>query len=351
MRAIAMGSSKTIKLGNLCIGGGSQISVQSMLSCDTMDSGAVFSQIDALVAEGCDVIRLAVEHEKAAEISKNYLNYCPVPLVADVHFDYKLAIKCSEIGFSKIRVNPGNVSRDRLKDIIACCKANNTAIRLGVNGGSLEKELIKKLGVTAQSLSISALENIRIFEALGFDNLIVSIKSSCIQTTVSANRLLKESCPYPLHIGITESGFGEEGVLKSAIGIGAMLLDGIGDTIRVSLTGDPVSEVRAGKGILKALGLIDYVEVISCPTCSRCKFDLLSVAKEVKKMTDGVNKKMKIAVMGCVVNGPGEAGDADFGVAGGGDGTAAIFRKGIVVKAVSFDKIIEALNEELYRKI
>ncbi|MCL2555764.1 MAG: flavodoxin-dependent (E)-4-hydroxy-3-methylbut-2-enyl-diphosphate synthase [Firmicutes bacterium] len=346
-----MGSQKTIKLGSKSIGGDSSILVQSMLSCDTLNKDAVFYQIDALINEGCDVIRLAIENEEAIKTSKEYLNYSSVPLVADVHFDYKLAIKCSEIGFSKIRVNPGNISRDKLKNIITSCKANGTAIRLGVNGGSLEKNLIKTYGVNAKSLAISALENIKIFESLDFENLIVSIKSSCVKTTVMANRLLSQSCPYPLHIGITESGFGEDGIMKSAIGIGAMLLDGIGDTIRVSLTGDPIEEVKAGKEILKALNLINYVEVVSCPTCSRCKFDLLKVAKEVKELTKGIKKKMKIAVMGCVVNGPGEAMDADLGVAGGGDGMAVIFKKGRIIKTVAFDKIIETLNEELFRKI
>jgi len=346
-----MSSSKVVKLRSLSIGGDNPISVQSMLSCDTLDKNAVCSQIDTLINEGCDVIRLAVENEKAIKIVKEYLEYSAVPLVADVHFDYKLAMKCSEIGFSKIRVNPGNISRDKLKEIVACCKKNKTAIRLGVNGGSLEKNLIKKYGITAESLSMSALENIQIFEDLGFENLIVSIKSSCIKTTVLANRLLKNRCNYPLHIGITESGFSEDGVIKSAIGIGAMLLDGIGDTIRVSLTGDPIDEVRVGKGILSALGLVDCVDVVSCPTCSRCKYDLLSVAKDVKELTKGIKRKMKIAVMGCIVNGPGEALDADFGVAGGGDGKAAIFRMGEVIKVVSSDKIMEALSEELHRKI
>jgi len=346
-----MASKKQVLLNNLSIGGGSKISVQSMLSCDTLDKVAVFCQIDALINEGCDIIRLAIENETALDAAKEYLAYSKVPLVADIHFDYKLALAASEAGFSKIRVNPGNVSRDKLKNIIACCKKNNTAIRLGINGGSLEKDLLKKYGISPKALAQSALENIKIFEDLGFDNLIVSIKSSCVLTTVMANRLLYESCVYPLHIGITESGFGEEGILKSAIGIGAMLLDGIGDTIRVSLTGDPCEEVRIGRGILKALNLIDCIEVVSCPTCSRCKFDLLKVASEVKKMTKGVDKKMKIAVMGCIVNGPGEAMDADFGVAGGGDNKAVIFRRGQVIKTVAFDKIMEALNEELFRKI
>ncbi|MCL2822268.1 MAG: flavodoxin-dependent (E)-4-hydroxy-3-methylbut-2-enyl-diphosphate synthase [Firmicutes bacterium] len=331
----------------LKIGGGNPLVVQSMLSCDTLDKDAVFSQIDSLIKAKCGVIRIAVENKGAANLCKQYLHYSKVPLVADIHFDPQLAITCSEIGFSKIRLNPGNINSDKFDSVVAACKANGTAIRLGVNGGSLDKDLAKKHGVTPKSLALSAINSIKVFEKLNFDNLIVSIKSSCIKTTVLANRLLKIDCPYPLHIGITESGFGTSGLVKSAIGIGAMLLDGIGDTIRVSLTDDPVAEVKAAYDILKALNLTDSVQIISCPTCSRCKFDLKKVASKIKNATKNVDKKIKIAVMGCVVNGPGEAMDADIGVAGGDDGKAAIFMGGKVLKVVSHDKIVEAMKDEI----
>ena len=338
---------KQVILINTPVGGGAPVTIQSMLSVDTMNRLAVKSQIDSLINEGCDIIRIAVEDEKAALLCKEYIDYSSVPLVADIHFDPKIALLCSEIGFCKIRVNPGNISAASFREIVAACKKNKTAIRLGVNSGSLEKDLLAKYGgVTASGLAESALNGIGAFEKLAFDDLIVSIKSSNVALTVAANRLLKEKCDYPLHIGITESGVGQAGIVKSAVGIGAMLLDGIGDTVRVSLTADPVGEVRAAKQILNSLGLRDSVEIVSCPTCSRCKYDLKSVAEEVSVLTAGIKSRLKIAVMGCAVNGPGEAREADFGVAGGGvGGKAVIFAKGEVLRTVAFDQVLPELKK------
>lgn len=327
--------SKPVKLKDIFIGGGAPVSVQSMLSCNTLDEEKVFAQIDALVAAGCDIIRLAVENPAAALACKKYIAYAKVPLVADIQFDYKLAVLAAEAGFAKIRFNPGNIGDDKkVREIIRACTACGTAVRIGVNAGSLDKELIQKYkGRTADALAESALKSLSILEKEGFDNLVLSAKSSDIRVTIEANRILSEKCDYPLHIGLTESGAAQTGQTASAIAIGSLLADGIGDTIRVSLTGEPVQEAIFAKEILKALGLIDCCRVVSCPTCSRCKHDLLSVVDEVSAAAKKITKKMKVAVMGCAVNGPGEASDADCGAAFG-DGTAVIFKKGVIIKSV-----------------
>lgn len=320
--------------------------IQSMLSCDTMDKKKVFEQIDALTSAGCDIIRLAVETDTAAKICQEYLDYAKVPLVADIQFDYKLAILCSDLGFAKVRFNPGNVGgQENVREIVRACKANGTAIRVGVNSGSLEKKLLKEYGGrTANALAQSVLDSLKILENEGFFDTVISVKSSNIKTLVESNRIIASRCDYPLHIGLTESGWGRAAEIKSAIGIGTLLLDGIGDTIRVSLTGEPVQEVIAAKRILKALGLIGGCDIISCPTCSRCKNDLESVVKEVENFVKDLDKNLKIAVMGCAVNGPGEASDADVGVAFGVN-NAVIFKKGKVIKVVSSDKVLEELKQ------
>ncbi|MCL2675168.1 MAG: flavodoxin-dependent (E)-4-hydroxy-3-methylbut-2-enyl-diphosphate synthase [Firmicutes bacterium] len=340
--------SKAARVGGLRIGGGAPVSIQSMLSCDTLDKEKVFAQIDALEAAGCDIIRLAVENKEQTEICHEYVGYAKVPLVADIQFDYRLALLSADAGFAKIRFNPGNIGGEKnVREIVRACLANGTAIRIGVNAGSLDRELIKKYGGrTAEALAESVLSSVLILENEGFDNIVLSAKSSDIRTMVDANRIIAEKCAYPLHIGLTESGYGEAGMTASAIAVGSLLLYGIGDTIRVSLTGEPVREMAAARHILDALGLSDRCRVVSCPTCSRCKCDLLSAVEEVSAAAQGIKRKMKVAIMGCAVNGPGEAADADCGAAFGGD-NAVIFKKGRIVKSVAAENAAAALIELL----
>lgn len=338
---------RTVRVGGLTIGGGNRITVQSMTNTPTADYTATLRQIEALSASGCDIVRLAVSDETEVETAKRLLQTTRVPLVADIQFDYRLAIACSEIGFPKIRFNPGNIgSRENVERLTAACKANKTAIRIGVNSGSLEKELLNKYGPTAQALAESALNQARILEQLGFDQIVLSAKSSSVRTTIETYRILHERCDYPLHVGVTESGAYEDGLVKSSIGIGALLADGIGDTVRVSLSGDPLQEPAAAHTILRALKLEDGVEIVSCPTCSRCHYDLMGTVDAVRRMTAGITKPLTVAVMGCVVNGPGEAREADVGVAGGKD-KAVIFKKGVPVKTVKPEEIEPELKKML----
>lgn len=342
---------RTVHIGRVAVGGGNRISVQSMTNTPTADETATAEQIQALAANGCDIVRLAVSDAEEVEVCKRLLAKAAVPLVADIQFDYRLAIACSDIGFPKIRFNPGNIgSAQNVERLVDACKANGTVIRIGVNSGSLEKELLDKFGPSSEALAESALNQARILEKRGFTDIVLSAKSSSVQTTVETYRLLHARCDYPLHVGVTESGAYEDGLVKSSIGIGALLLDGIGDTVRVSLSGDPVQEPRAAHTILRALRLEEGVEIISCPTCSRCKYDLMGTVDAVRAMTAGLAKPLKIAVMGCVVNGPGEARDADFGVAGGKD-KAVLFKKGVPFKTVATDGIIPELQKliEEYR--
>lgn len=327
--------SKTVQVKNIPIGGGHPISVQSMTNTDTSDYAATSAQLKALADAGCDIARLAVRDMRDVEICRAYVNECAMPLVADIQFDWRLAVACADIGFAKVRYNPGNTSANGLRELVAACRANDCPIRIGINGGSLEKDLRAKYGgATAEALAESALRSVRLLEKDGFDDVVVSVKSSDVATAVRAYRLLAEACDCPLHIGITESGAGEEAIVKSAVGLGALLLDGIGDTLRVSLTGDPVREVETGRNILRAVGFDrNYVEVVSCPTCARCFYDLENLVERCKTVTRGVKKPLKIAVMGCVVNGPGEAADADLGIAGGKD-KAVLFRKGVVIETL-----------------
>lgn len=332
---------KTIHVGKIAIGGDSAISVQSMLNCASSDFEACSEQIRLLKAAGCDIVRMAICDETEVACAARLLKeFCDVPLVADIQFDYKLAIRCSDAGFQKVRINPGNIGgKDKVKAVADACRANGTAIRVGVNSGSLEKDLLDKYGAGARALCESTLRNAALLEKCGFDNIVLSAKSSDVKTMIETYRLLDKASDYPLHLGVTESGSVGMGNVKSAIGIGALLADGIGDTVRVSLTGNPVREIHAAFDILRALHLKNYCEIVSCPTCSRCHYPLDSLVEEITLLTKDVQKKIKIAIMGCVVNGPGEARDADLGIAGGKD-KAVIFEKGNVLKTLPYDKAV-----------
>ena len=317
---------------NLPIGGNHRISVQSMTNTDTLDEHATIAQIRALEDAGCDIVRLAVSNDNEIKSSKSIVEKTKIPLVADIQFDYRLAIKCADIGFSAIRFNPGNIgSEAKVREVVASCKQNKIPIRIGVNSGSLEKDIVKKYGHSAEGMAMSVINHAKILEKENFYDIVISLKSSCVKTMIEANRIIDKRCDYPLHIGVTESGIYEDGLYKSAIGIGSLLIDGIGNTLRVSLTGDPVQEVIVAKEILKACGMLENsCEVISCPTCSRCKIDLVSIVKRVKELTKEIDKNLRIAVMGCVVNGPGEARNADLGIAGT-ESKFAVFKKGKVI--------------------
>lgn len=331
-----MNNTRKIKVGNLYIGGDAPVTVQSMTNTPTADYEATLAQIRALEAAGCDIVRLAVSSEDEVEACKKIIGKTVAPLVADIQFDYRLAVACADIGFDKIRFNPGNIGDEsKVKEVVAACKRNGVPIRVGVNGGSLDKTL-ENVEDKAEALTESALKHVAILEKLGFYDTVISVKSSDVRTMIDAYERLHEQCDYPLHLGVTESGTKIRGIVKSSIGIGSLLLKGIGDTIRVSLTGDPVKEVEAARLILGAVGLNEGgVEIVSCPTCSRCRYDMEKVVDEVEKSVGRLKKNVKIAVMGCVVNGPGEAKDADIAVCGGGDGKAALYEKGRFVKSIA----------------
>jgi len=340
---------RQINVGNVVIGGGAPVVIQSMLNTKTTDVEASLNQIRQLQAAGCQVVRLAVMNMEAARGFAEICKESPLPLVADIHFDYKLAIAAAEGGASKIRINPGNIGgEDRVKAVVDVCKARNIPIRIGVNGGSLDQKLLEKYGhPTAEALVESAFEHIALLEKFDFYDTCVSMKSSTVPTMVAAARLFREKCDYPLHIGVTETGPVRQGLIKSAMGIGALLLDGIGDTIRVSLTDDPVEEVYAAKDILKAAGLRkEGVNIISCPTCGRTRIDLIGLVNQVEKALKDCEKPITVAVMGCVVNGPGEAREADIGIAGG-DGWGTIFEKGVQVDKRPYEELLPALLERI----
>ena len=344
---------RQISIGDVKIGGGAPISVQSMTNTKTTDTNATVAQIKALVDAGCDIVRVAVPDMSAAENIYNIKSQVDVPLVADIHFDYRLALKAIEQGIDALRINPGNIGdEERVKAVVEAAKIRNIPIRIGVNAGSLDKKLLAKYGkVTAEALVESALEHIRILEKLNFYDIKISLKAHDVPLTLDAYRLMSETVDYPLHLGITEAGTVNTGIIKSAVGIGALLAEGIGDTFRISLTGDPVNEVKVANEILKALGLKEYgPTLISCPTCGRCNIDLPSIAEKVEQRLSGITKPIKVAVMGCVVNGPGEARDADIGIAGG-KGEGLVFRKGEVINKVPEDKLVDALFEELDKEI
>ncbi len=340
---------RQIIVGGVPIGGGAPVAIQSMLNTKTTDIQGSLEQIEKLKAAGCQIARLAIPNMEAAKTFSEICRESPLPLVADIHFDYKLAIAAAEGGASKIRINPGNIGgEDRVKAVVDVCKARNIPIRIGVNGGSLDKKLLEKYGhPTAEALVESAFEHIALLEKYDFYDTCVSMKSSTVPTMVAAARLFRSRTDYPLHIGVTETGPVKMGLMKSAMGIGALLLDGIGDTIRVSLTDDPVEEVYAAKDILKAAGLRkEGVNIISCPTCGRTKIDLIGLVNQGDEALKNCEKPITVAVMGCIVNGPGEAREADIGIAGG-DGCGMLFEKGQQIEKLPYEELLPALLKRI----
>lgn len=342
-------NSRKVKVRDIYVGGDAPITIQSMTNVRTSNVNEVLAQMNELHKAGCEIIRCAVLDMNDAEALKEITEKSPMPVVADIHFDYKLALKAIENGVSALRINPGNIGGiDRITKVAEACKAKNIPIRIGVNSGSVEKDILKKYGKpTAEGLVESALRNVKILEDLDFFDIVISIKSSNVQMMIEAYRLIADKCDYPLHLGVTESGTVFKGTIKSSVGIGTLLAEGIGDTIRVSLTSDPVEEIKVASEILKSLGLKKSgVEFVSCPTCGRTQINLIKIAEEVEKKLENCKKQIKVAVMGCVVNGPGEAREADIGIPGG-RGEGIIFRKGEIVRKVKEDQLIDALMEEI----
>ena len=336
---------KQIHVGGVAVGGGAPVSVQSMCNTPTADADATLAQIRALAAAGCDIIRVAVPDAAAADAMARICDESPIPVVADIHFDYRLALRCAACGVAKIRINPGNIGgAERVRAVAEACASRGIPIRIGINAGSLEKRLLEKYGApTAQALAESAADHAEMLERFGFSDICLSLKASSVPLTLAAYRLAAQRFPYPLHLGVTEAGTLWQGTVRSAVGIGALLLEGIGDTIRVSLTADPIEEVRTGIAILKAAGLrAEGAKVVSCPTCGRTQIDLIAAANEVERRLQGCTRTITVAVMGCVVNGPGEAREADYGLAGG-RGEAALFRKGTIVRKVPEAGMVDAL--------
>lgn len=344
-----MYQSKEVKIGNLTIGGGNPVAVQSMLNVPATDIEGNVKQALRLQEAGCEIIRTAVPHLENVTLIAALKKALRIPVVADIHFDYKIALACADAGVDKIRINPGNIGDEsRVKEVADKCKEKGIPIRIGVNSGSLEKSILAKYGSPcAEALVESALYHASLLEKFDFTDIVISLKSSNVHTMIKAYTLLSEQCDYPLHLGVTEAGTKEMGIVKSSIGIGALLNQGIGDTIRVSLTDDPVEEIYAANNILKALDLKpDEPYLISCPTCGRTQIDLISLAKEVEKRLKNVHKPIKVAVMGCIVNGPGEAKEADIGIAGG-NGEGLIFKKGKILMKLPEDKLVDKLFEEI----
>ncbi|WP_435788938.1 flavodoxin-dependent (E)-4-hydroxy-3-methylbut-2-enyl-diphosphate synthase [Clostridium sp.] len=340
---------RKIKIGEIYIGGDSKVAVQSMTSTDTRDVEATVNQILQLEKVGCDIVRCAVPDMIAAEAIKDIVKRIHIPLVADIHFDYRLALKSIENGIAKLRINPGNIgSVDKIKLVAMAAKEKGIPIRIGVNSGSLESDILEKYGhVCAQALVESALRHVEILERLDFYDIVISIKSSDVVMMIESYKLISDSVDYPLHLGVTEAGTTWRGTIKSSVGIGALLASGIGDTIRVSLTGDVIDEVKVGIEILKSLGYRDEgIKFVSCPTCGRTQINLIKIASEVEKRLEGSDKNIKVAIMGCVVNGPGEAREADIGIAGG-VGVGLIFKKGKIIKTVNEEDLVEELIREI----
>ena len=340
---------KPVKIKNLTLDG-KHIYVQSMLNVPANDVVGSVKQAKDLEAAGCEIIRAAIPGESALSLIPAIKSEVAIPLVADIHYDYRLAIGAAERGIDKIRINPGNIGgRDKVKAVADCCRSRGIPIRIGVNSGSLEKDLLKKYGSpTAEALCESAMRHVRLLEECDFDDIVVSIKSSDVRTNIAAYRLMRQMCSYPLHLGVTEAGTYNMGIIKSSIAIGSLLCDGIGETIRVSLTDDPLREVEAGINILKAVGMRAGVKIVSCPTCGRTKIDLIGLANRVESALKGVDKDITVAVMGCVVNGPGEAKEADIGLAGG-DGCAVIFKKDKIIGKFSEEDAFDALLGEIQK--
>ena len=344
-----MASKIQVTAGNVKIGGGAKVSIQSMLNVPADDIENSVKQAVELEKAGCEIIRAAIPNKDAIKLIPALKKAVKTPIVADIHFDYRLALEAVEAGIDKIRINPGNIgSEDRVKAVADACNRKNIPIRIGVNSGSLEKEILAKYGSpTPQALCDSALYHASLLEKFDFNNIVLSMKSSTVSTMVKAYELASQQCDYPLHLGVTEAGTERLGIIKSSAGIGSLLLHNIGDTIRVSLTADPVREVYAAKDILKAIDIeTGGVQFVSCPTCGRTKIDLISLANEVQERLANCNKNIKVAIMGCVVNGPGEAKEADYGIAGG-DGCGLVFKKGEILYKVSEDKLVDALIEEI----
>ena len=343
---------KQIRVGDVLIGGGAPVSVQSMTNTKTENVEATVAQIRRLEKAGCDIVRLAVPTMEAAAALERIRQQVSIPLVADIHFDYRLAIAAAEAGADKIRINPGNIGgADRVKAVVDVCRRKGLPIRIGVNGGSLEREILAKYGgVTPEALLESAMGHVRLLNRFDFDDICISVKSSDVPLNIASYRLLARETDYPLHLGVTEAGTEYMGIIKSAAGIGTLLSEGIGDTVRVSLTADPEREVVAGVSLLKALGLRSGgVNIISCPTCGRTKIDLIAIASQAEARLASCKKDITVAIMGCAVNGPGEAARADYGIAGG-DGEGVVFRKGKILKKVPMERLLDALMEEIERE-
>lgn len=340
---------KKIKVGTIEIGGGAPISIQTMTKTKTSDTVATLKQIEQVALAGADIVRVTVNDEEAANSIKEICKLSPIPVVADIHFNYIFAIKSIEAGVAKVRINPGNIgSSERIKKVLDAARINGIPIRIGVNSGSLEKEILSKYGhPTAEALTESAMRHIKIANDFNFDDICISVKSTSVKLTIEAYRLLSEKTNYPLHLGVTEAGTFLSGTIKSAVGIGSLLAEGIGDTIRVSLTDDPVREVEVAREILQSLELKDkYIEIISCPTCGRLQVDLIPIAKQLQERVRPIKKKIKVALMGCAVNGPGEAKEADIGVACG-NGEALLFKNGEILGKIPEEKILDILIKEI----
>lgn len=340
---------RQIHVGGVAVGGGAPIAVQTMCNTDTRDVEATVDQINRMQAAGCDITRLAVINMDAAKAIAHIKQQTTLPIVADIHFDYRLALQCVESGVDAVRINPGNIGSDeRVRMVANACRERGIPIRIGVNGGSLEKEILKKYGSPCpEALVESALYHVRLLEQFDFHDIAISIKSSDVQNMIAGYRLLSQKVDYPLHLGVTEAGTYHMGLIKSAVGIGSLLCDGIGDTIRVSLTDDPVKEIAAGIDILKACGIRkEGIRFVSCPTCGRTTIDLITLAQQAEQRFAHIDKPLKVAIMGCVVNGPGEAREADIGVAGG-NGEGILFRHGEILRRVPYEQILDALQEEL----
>ncbi len=345
--------SKKVKIGSLYIGGDSPITVQSMTNVPSDDYEGLYSQMKALQSAGCDVVRMTVPDISAVKVLSRLKNSdITMPIVADIHFNYRLAIEAAAAGADKIRINPGNIGDDsRVKAVVTACKSAGIPIRIGVNSGSLEKEILNKYGApTSEALAESAMEHIKLLEKFDFDSIVVAVKSSDVRKMISAMRIIAGSCDYPLHLGVTEAGTARLGTIKSAVGIGSLLADGIGDTIRISLTSDPTLEVREGRSLLASLGLDErrMINIVSCPTCGRTKIDLIKIASQLEERLPHISAKrpVTVAVMGCAVNGPGEAREADIGIAGG-DGEALLFKHGEIIRKIPENRILDVLSEEI----
>ena len=346
------GQTKTVNCGGVLIGGGHSVKVQSMCTTKTSDVVGTVAQILALEEAGCDIVRVSVLDDADARAIRAVRDAIHIPLVADIHFSYKLAIAAIENGCDKVRINPGNIGGDdRIRAVADCIKSHRIPVRVGANTGSIEKQYLAKYGKNEQSLVESALHNVRILEKEGVSDIVISVKASSVPLTVAAYRLLSGRCGYPLHIGVTEAGTEEMAVVKSAAALGSLLLDGIGDTMRVSITGDPVREIYAARGILRAVGLDkNFVDVVSCPTCGRCMWNSMELAKRVTARVEHITKPLKVAVMGCVVNGPGEACDCDIGIAGSGE-DCVIFKRGEIIKKIPSSQAEEVFVQEIERLI